>query len=79
MHRSFRDWVALLGFLSLVSSVASVSSPLTNAKALTPDGHDVARRTWGAVSGSSGDESARKPGPNALSELLGHDRLDSRQ
>jgi hypothetical protein len=31
MHFSLRDWVALLGFISLVSSVFSVSSPLASA------------------------------------------------
>lgn len=32
MHFSLRDWVALLGFLSLVSSVVSVSTPLASTR-----------------------------------------------
>jgi hypothetical protein len=38
MHFSLRDWVALLGFLSLVSSVVSVSTPLANTR---PPANDI--------------------------------------
>lgn len=37
MHFSLRDWVALLGFLSLVSSVVSVSTPLASTRSVPND------------------------------------------
>lgn len=61
MHFSLRDWVALLGFLSLVSSVVSVSSPLASLD-LHLDGRDtVTIRADGGVrvtAGRTSDETS---------------------
>ena len=59
MHFSLRDWVALLGFLSLVSSVASVSTPLASTR---PAPNQIAPR---AVD-SAGMSGGMKP-PTSLS------------